>query len=370
MVSVVAFAGLVLAGRSGSNGLLRAMGNLAQVIHLVDTKYVDPVNLAALGEGLDAGLVESVDPEAAVLDPSEAAAFRELADGPPPFGLILGLRLGSAAVRQALPGSPAAAVKLKPWEVIEEIDGIPTRGYPLWRARLNLAEYEKKGKPVRLKVFGRDMENRREVELTPEPWKVQNLRTEDRDGVRVVEVLALGPGAAKELEAAVGRGARILDLRHLVWGSEEEAVDASDLFVGDGVVARWKGRRAGERSFESKHAQIGGPLPVVMIGPDTEDVGEILAAGLRRAGCTLIGGRSMGHAPHMVLIHDGDLTLWLPVGRWLRADGKPIAARGIDPDEKIEVKGEGGGEESGKGQKDPVLDRALELARTRHGKAA
>ncbi len=339
----------------------------------MDTKYVDKVNLDALGEGLDAGLVESVDPEAAVLDPEETPAFKALLDEPPPFGLVLSLRIGSAAVRQALPGSPAAAAKLESWDVIEEIDGIPTRGFPLWRARLTLAEHVRKNEPVHLKVFGRNMEKRRDVELHPGPWKVENLQVEDRNGVRIIKVVALGSGASRELETALNGGATVLDLRHLVWGREEEAVASVDLFAANGVIARWKGRRAGQRSFEAKDLKYAGPLPVVTVGPDTEDVGEILAAGLRRAGCTIIGSRTMGHAPHMLLIHDGDLTLWLPVGRWLRSDDEPIAANGIEPDETIELKGEaGGGEggEGGEGRKDPVLDRALELARTRHGQAA
>jgi len=350
--------------------LLRSLGNLAQVVHLVDTKYVDTVNLDALGEGLDAGLVESVDPQAAVLDPEETADFKRLLEQPPPFGLVLGLRIGSSAVRQSLAGSPAAAAGLESWDVIEEIDGIPTRGFPLWRARLTLAEHVKESKPVHLRVFGRDMEKRRDVTLAPSPWQVQNLTTEDHDGVRVIKVLALAPGASRELSAALKEGPVVLDLRHLVWGREEEAVGSADLFMTSGVVARWKGRRAGERSFEAKPTRAPVPLPIVMVGPDTEDAGEILAAGLRRAGCTIIGSQTMGHAPHMVLIHDGGLSLWLPVGRWRRADGEPIAGKGIEPDEKVEVREGAGAEEEGGNQKDPVLDRALELARTRHEKAA
>jgi C-terminal processing protease CtpA/Prc len=92
-----------------------------------------------------------------------------------------------------------------------------------------------------------------------------------------------------------------------------------------------------------------------MIGPETEGVGEILASALQRAGMPLVGGRTMGHAPHMRFIEEGDLTLWLPVGNWLRADGEPINGKGVEPDETVEA---GDEDEAG----DPVLDRALELA--------
>ncbi len=367
-VSVVLLvAGLVLAGRTFGDGLLRALGNLAEVIHLVNTQYVDPVDLDALGEGLDAGLVESVDPWAAVLDPGEVPRYREVLESPPAFGLVLTLRLGSAAVRQALPGSPAEAAGLQTGDVIEEIDGIPTRGFPLWRVRLGLAAHVREGTPARLKVVARDMEERREVELAPDPWTPRVLDVSERDGVTVVRLLALGSGASEALREALGGGPAVLDLRELAWGTEEEAVAAAALFAASGEVAAWKGRRAGERRFEAPAGSDPLPPPVVLVGHATEGVGEILAAGLRRAGATLVGRRTLGHAPHMTLVRDGDLVLWIPTARWLRADGSPITRKeGIVPDEKIEP-----GEEDGT-DRDPALERALELARagTSHAAAA
>ena len=360
-------AGLVLAGRSFGDGLLRALGNLAEVIHLVNTQYVDPVDLDALGEGLDAGLVESVDPWAAVLGEDELGPYREVLESRPAFGLVLTLRLGSAAVRQALPGSPAAEAELKLGDVIEEIDGIPTRGFPLWRVRLTLAAHVRDGTPARLKVVGRDMEERRELTLTPGDWTLESLETEVREGVTVVRLHALDSGVAERLREAVGDGPVVLDLRELAWGFEEEAVAAAGLFVRSGVVAQWKGRRAGEKSFETRRRGEPLPVPVVLVGSSTEGPGEILAAGLRRAGAVLVGGRTLGHAPHMTLVRDGDLVLWIPTARWVRADGKPITREeGITPDEVVERQGpvaEG---------EDPELERAIELALsgTEHAAAA
>ncbi len=358
-------AGLVLAGRSFGDGLLRALGNLAEVIHLVNTQYVDPVDLDALGEGLDAGLVESVDPWAAVLDETEVGEYRRVLESTPAFGLVLTLRLGSAAVRQALPGSPAEAAGLNMGDVIEEIDGVPTRGFPLWRVRLTLAAHVREETPAKLKVVARDMEERREVELDPAPWTLQLVKTERRDGVNVVRLLALGPGAAEELHAALARGPAVLDLRELAWGSEQEAVAAAGLFMDSGEVARWKGRRAGEKGFEAPGRTGVLPPPVVLVGNATEGVGEILAAGLRRAGATLVGDRTLGHAPHMTLVRNGDLVLWIPTARWLRADGTPITRdEGIVPDEKVEAAGT---RDEGD---DPALERALELARSPEAHAA
>jgi len=93
--------------------------------------------------------------------------------------------------------------------------------------------------------------------------------------------------------------------------------------------------------------------PLVLVGPETEGVGEVLAVALRRAGAVLVGQKTVGHAPHMSLVRDTDFALWLPVGLWMRLDGEPINGNGVEPTEVVEVSAD----ESG----DPVLDKALEL---------
>ncbi len=102
------------------------------------------------------------------------------------------------------------------------------------------------------------------------------------------------------------------------------------------------------------------PPPVVLVGPRTEGAGEVLASALQRAGATLVGAETAGHAPHMMLVNDGDIHLWIPVAYWLKADGSPLDGSGLKPDEEIAATDEG----------DPALDRAVELAGQLHAAAA
>ena len=130
VVVVLLFAGALAASRSSRDGLFRALGNLAEVVHLVETEYVDNLNQEALSLSLDAGLVESQDPWAAVLPADRIDDYLEFVESPPPFGLVLVSRLGSAAVRYVLSGSPAEEAGLQPWEVIERVEGVISRGRP------------------------------------------------------------------------------------------------------------------------------------------------------------------------------------------------------------------------------------------------
>jgi carboxyl-terminal processing protease len=356
LLTVLGFGGMLAAGRDDDEGLYRALGNLAEVVHLIRTEYVDELNDEALSLSLDAGIVESVDRWAAVLPTDKAGTYRELVEAPPAYGLVLGARLGSAAVRQAIPGSPAAASALEPWEVIERVDGVNTRGRPLWQLRLELREKEAAGTSVALTVVDRRVDQRREVVLQPAPWAPVAGSLEEVNGTAVIRLDSLPAGAADQIRKLLPLDrAVVLDLRNLVWGFEEQAIAVADLFVESGVIGGWNGRKAGSQTYAATAGALLERPPVVVIGPETEGVGEILASALQRAGMPLVGGRTLGHAPHMRFIEEGELTLWLPVGKWMRADDTPINGNGVEPDEAVEAADEA---ENG----DPVLERALELA--------
>lgn len=364
LLTVLGFGSMLAAGRDDDEGLYRALGNLAEVVHLIRTEYVDELNDEALSLSLDAGIVESVDRWAAVLPTGMAGTYRDLVATPPAYGLVLGSRLGSAAVRQAIPGSPAAAAALEAWEVIERVDGVNTRGRPLWQLRLELRDKEAAGSSVALTVVDRRVDQRREVVLQPAPWAPVAGALEEVGGAAVIRFDSLPVGAADQIRGLLPQDlAVVLDLRNLVWGFEEQAIAVADLFVDQGVLGGWNGRKAGAQTYAATAGTLLERPPVVMIGPETEGVGEILASALQRAGTTLVGGRTMGHAPHMRFIEDGELTLWLPVGKWMRADDTPINGNGVEPDEAVEV-----ADDDADG--DPVLDRALELAAPPLEKAA
>jgi carboxyl-terminal processing protease len=283
-------------------------------------------------------------------------AYEEFTRSRPPFGLVLASRLSSAAVRHIVPGSPAAMAGLEDWEVIEQVDGVNTRGQPLWRLRLDLQEREINGQSVTVTLMDRGVEERREVVLVPTEWDLSPALAEERDGALVVRIDNLPDGASEEIAKLIDPDrSLVLDLRELVWGVEDEAIAVADLFVDGGVLGGWRGRRAGSQVFEATTGTVVSEPPVVMIGPNTEGVGEILAAALQRSEATVIGHRSVGHAPHMRVVNDGDLALWLPVGQWLRPDDDPIKGNGIEPDEVVELT-EGEDEDT-----DPTLDRALEI---------
>jgi C-terminal processing protease CtpA/Prc len=254
-------------------------------------------------------------------------------------------------------GSPAAAADLQSWEVIEQVDGVYTRGRPLWTLRVELRDKEAAGDSVTLTIIDRSVDERREVVLEPLEWAPTTATSEDVEGTTVLTVDSLPDGAADRIvELVPGDRPLVIDIRGLVWGHEREAIAVADLFVEEGPLAGWQGRKAGSQSYNATEGSLVTDRPVVLVGPDTEGVGEILAAALQRAGSRLVGSRTIGHAPHMRFIQEGEISLWLPVGTWMRSDDVTINGNGIEPEEVV-PEPDGESDEAS----DPVLERALEL---------
>ncbi len=220
-----------------------------------------------------------------------------------------------------------------------------------------------------LTVVDRHVDERRDVVLDAVQWSPDSMEVTNEDGVQIIKLNVLELGVASEMEKVIKAGGPVvIDIRKLVWGFESEAVAAADVFIDDGVIGSRSGRQAGEELFEATEGGVQGPPPVVLIGPDTEGVGEILASALGRHGSPLVGWDSAGHAPHMRLVHSRGLHLWIPVAQWLGDDGEPITGAGIEPSEKVEFfQAVGGNEDVEEGEDevkeaDEVLARGIELA--------
>jgi C-terminal processing protease CtpA/Prc len=355
LVVVMLFSGVLLASRSNQDVLFRALGNLAEVVHLVETEYVDELNQEALALSLDAGLVEPLNRSAAVLPVDRIGDYLEFVESPPPYGLGLASRLGSAAVGFVFPDSPAEAAGLEVMEVIELVEGVNSRGRPLWQIRLELMDRERLGETVRLTVVDREVDERRDVVLEPLEWVLEAATSEERDEVTVIQIEAISGDAVETVTSLLPeRGQVILDLRELRWGLEAETMNLADSFISSGRLGQWEGRRAGSKIYEASEKVVTERLPVVLVGPHTAGVGEILAAALQGAGAVVVVNQTFGYAPYMSLVRDGDVAIWMPVGHWLRPDDETINGKGIEPDEIVE-----GIEPDAEG--DPVLERALEI---------
>lgn len=372
-VALVALSFLVLAftlaGRLvGDDGQREQTYNdlttFTEVLHLVDTSYVDPVTEKKLMAGAFRGMLASLDSHSGWLNPEETRDVLAAHDGRIDAGVETTKRGGYAYVVRIMPGGPADMAGVKAGEYIRTIDGRTTREMSDLQVRHLLA-----GTPdtrLHLNLFG-DHEGR-EVELELVPYDLEPVyATLDPGGVLVVTVqtMALGPGTVKALERLLrkppeGTEKVLLDLRNVVGGQEDDAVAFSDLFLDEGVIVRVDERGQEERVLSARAGTVwDGPLALLVNHLSAGPV-EIIAAALGRNGrAELLGERTFGDASLQRLIRlPDDSSIILSVGHYLGPKGVTWHQEGLAPDVPI-----------GHGENEPAPDgetperTSLELSR-------
>ena len=314
-----------------------------EVAERVRRDYVDGLASAQLDRAAVDGMVASLDPHSAFLDPSEYDAMRVSTAGHySGVGLEVSEQQGRVVVVTPLAGSPAEQAGVRAGDVLIAIDGENVAGGGLAAALERMRGLA--GSTVRLTV-ARDGE--------PEPLQFALERSEVH--VHTVSAARL-PGAygylrvthfndstprdlrraVSDLQAGAPLAGLVLDLRGNPGGVLESAVGVADDFLDSGVIVRAEGRTADSR-FEMRAS--GGDLLhaaplVVLVDRGSASGAEIVAGALRDHGrATLMGERTFGKGSvqTVVPLRDG-LALKLTTSRYFTPSGASIHDRGIDPD--------------------------------------
>lgn len=361
LVSLIAILAVVAvatgATAPAAGGLYRLVGLVGQAVALVRGSYVEEVDVARLELGALGGMVEAVDPGGAYVPNDESAVFnRAVSRQLPPYGLVLGKRSSYPYVLQALPGSPAAMAGLLPGELVERVGGEPVRARPVWRALVLLDEAERSGQDVEIVVIDRQLSGTRKVVLTKGTVSLPSPVLEAREGTPILTVRAVHrdtPGEVRSLLAAhAGADALVVDLRQVVLGDEAAAAELAALLAGGELEVRLARREGDGRSLRARAEPRSWRL-VVCVDTTTARAGELVAAWLKERGATLVGFETYGDTAVRKLHRTSDAQVWLADEWLLGPDATPLLGRGLRPDEVVRMVPDA----------DPVLDRAVELAR-------
>jgi carboxyl-terminal processing protease len=355
---------------SGSDGggkdpASKALSIFSDVFSLTRSNYVESVDSKTLLEGSYDGMSDALDGFSFYVPASERGAFRaERAAGTVGPGIVVARRGGFPYVIGALPGSPADKEGVKPGDLIDTIDGKPVRTAPLWKIRSALDGPE--GTSVALIVFRAGDENRVSLRMPRAKWQPPAVSTRwDRD-VGIVRIPAIVPATGGELAAVIEEAGKrnvsnlVLDIRGTIGGEAADAAAAASPFVGKGPVARVVARKATAEGVEASGERTWKGRTVVLTDDSTAGAAEIFAGALHdRATATTVGETTVGMAvvQRQVSTPSGGI-LWMTVGRYVSPSGTMLGGKGLTPDERVLViLGEGGSD------KDPILDRGLEIAR-------
>jgi len=350
-----------------------------EVVRLVLEGYVEPVNLDRAMAGARLGLTDALDGDSAYLDAEEWKLLQQPVKDDADIGAVLTRRFGFLMVVAPRAGSPAEKAGLKTGDILKTIDGRHTR--PLAAASGQRLLRGAPGSSVKLTILRAGVDPF-EVSVVRERLVAAAPTSRVLDGATgYLKITDISPKAADEARAAVeslkrgGVKSLVVDLRGAAQGVTADGVKVAELFMNGGVVAKLSGARSAEQilTATSKAEAWDGPL-AVLIDTGTSGAGEIVAAALRDAGRgPVVGERTFGRVGIQKQLPLAEGGMILTVARYVSPKGTAIHGQGVQPTVAVGAGPDEAGEDAApptEKDKDPILDKALELLHSGEAKKA
>jgi len=340
------------AGRGrASGGLYSNLDLFVEVLHAVQTSYVDEIETGRLVAGGLRGMVRGLDASSEYLDEKEWNEHRaSLAGEFDGVGVFVDSQDGWPVVIAPLEGSPAWDAGLAAGDVITRVDGHSTwsLGPPEMAARMRGAP----GTTVTLTVVRGEEPREREMVLKRDRVEVPAVRdvVVMPGGVGYLRLAAFNERAIAEVRAALDTlrrgGARslVVDLRGNPGGLVDQAVGVAGSFLPAGALVTYtEGRRPenSQKLLAPRGApRVAWPMAVLVDG-GTASAAEILAGSLQDLDRALVVGTNTygkGTMQSLLPLRSGEGAVKLTTARYHTPSGRtisrPVAASPLDEDEE------------------------------------
>ena len=340
LMSYVVVGRLLGDSQTSSEKTYRDLGVYSEVLNRIKQEYVTDPDLKKVTDGAIRGLLESLDPYSTYLTPEQYQDYLQHPDpGPADVGVFISKRMGYATVVAVLPGSPAEKAGVKPGDLIDEVDGAPTRQFSV--LQLERAMAGQPGSTVKLTLVREGRVDPESITISRAALNYPPVITKMlEDGNGYIRVATFNKGKAREIAAKIkeleSQGAHkiILDLRNCAGGDVQEAVDTASLFLDKGLVTYLAGQRFPRQDVDVHPSGPVCTLPLaVLINQSTAGPAELVAsATLGNKRGEVVGVRSFGVGVFEKPIPVGDgSALLLAVAKYYGSDGKAISENGVTP---------------------------------------
>jgi len=368
--------GALLARNTPDDNAYGYLSIFSNVVHLINSNYVDEVDFSKVMDSALNGMVESLDSDSFFLKGKDLDVYKkELEDdkGKAGVGITIAKRNGIVMVVSVDKGSSADENKIKPGDFVRTIDDQYVQSLPTYQIYHLL-----KGNPgtqVQISLFKGALEKPEQLTLVrravSRPYITSYVA---QPKIGYIGLQHLLPGVDKEIETKLaafkeqGVTSLILDLRDCTEENQDLAVKVASLFVGNSVVVQISGREGPSKKIagDSKAAFKGNLL--VLTDFTTAGGAEIIAGAIQDSDSgKVFGTRTFGRGGIQELVPAGSNWLVLTTQKYLTPKGKMILTNGIDP--TIPYKEEAKASEES-GEQDLMLDKAIDYLRHPEQKAA
>ncbi|MAY15294.1 S41 family peptidase [Thalassolituus sp. UBA2009] len=326
---------------------LQELRNFTEIFERIRTAYVEEVDDKTLLEYAINGMLTSLDPHSAYLQPEAFSDLQENTSGKfGGLGIEVGLEDGLILVVTPIDDTPAQKAGIRAGDLIVSLDGEAVMGMSL-----NDAVERMRGAPgseITLEIRRKNEKELLTFTLARAEIKVASVRTDMLSGnVGYVRITQFQEHTGSELAAAIedwrskgNLNGIILDLRNNPGGVLDAAVEVVDSFVSKGLIVYTKGRTpSAEVSYSATNHTAAGDVPVVvLINGGSASASEIVAGALQdHQRAVIVGTQSFGKGSvQSVLPITEDRAVKLTTARYFTPNGRSIQAQGIKPDIWVE----------------------------------
>ncbi|NMB46152.1 MAG: S41 family peptidase [Firmicutes bacterium] len=344
--------GSILSKAGANESRFADLRSVLEVAALVKTQYVEPISMTDLlrsyvAHGTINGMLRLLDdPYTRYLEPYAYKQMQVDTTGIyGGIGIVVGIRDEKLTIVAPIEQTPGFHAGLRGGDVIEFIDGKPTK---------NMSQDEAvslmRGEPGAKVILGIRKKNGEfhDVPIIREVIEVRSITKQVLfdDGIGYVRLSSFSERSAQELDQALsalesqGMRSLILDLRGNPGGLLTAAIEVANQFIPEGPILHVVGRNSVTQTVEAfpEAAHRSYPM-IVMVDGYSASASEIVSGALKDTGlATLVGAQTFGKGlvQTVIPLRDGS-ALSLTTARYQTAGGNDIHAVGIQPDVIVEL---------------------------------
>ena len=323
----------------------------SEVLEKINDEYVDEVDQSEIMDSAINGLLQSLDPYSAYMDPEIFKEMQTETTGTfGGLGIEVSMEAGVVKVISPIDDTPAAKAGIKSGDYIVKVDDIQIQGKTLMEA-VNLMRGPV-GTNVKITIRRKGLKKAKNFTIKREIIEIQSVVSKlIYNKIGYLRLRAFNENSRnqlkkkiKELEKEKNLVGYIFDLRNNPGGLLSQAVKNSDFFLDDGEIVATKGRKSREnRKFFAKEGdQINGKPLLVLINNGSASASEIVAGALQdHKRAILLGEKTYGKGSVQSIIHLANKgAIRLTISKYYLPSGESISEIGVSPDIFVEEEGE------------------------------
>jgi len=324
---------------------------LGEVLEKVQDEYVDEIDQAEVMDSAINGILQSLDPYSAYMNPKIFEEMRTETSGEfGGLGIEVSMEGGVVKVISPIDDTPASRVGVKAGDYIVRINGEQVQGKTLMEA-VNLMRGPV-GSPIEITIRRKGLKKAKIFTIIREIIEIKSVISKLIDNeIGYLRLRAFNENSSNQLKGEISKLEKnnklvgyILDLRNNPGGLLSQAVRISDFFLDDGEIVSTRGRKSREnrKFFAKKGDRIKGKPLIVLINNGSASAAEIVAGALQdQKRAVLLGEATYGKGSVQSIIplrNKGAIRL--TISKYYLPSGKSISEVGVTPDIRVEAEDE------------------------------